>query len=45
MSPESLRGPQFDAAWADELAKWKKGGEAWDSCSSRCGWARTRGRW
>lgn len=28
--PESLRGPQFDAAWADELAKWPKGQEAWD---------------
>jgi phage terminase large subunit-like protein len=28
--PESLRGPQFDAAWADELGKWKKGSEAWD---------------
>ncbi len=28
--PESLRGPQFDAAWVDELAKWKKGGDAWD---------------
>ncbi len=28
--PESLRGPQFDAAWADELAKWKKADEAWD---------------
>lgn len=28
--PEALRGPQFDAAWADELAKWKKGAEAWD---------------
>jgi len=28
--PESLRGPQFDAAWADELAKWKRGREAWD---------------
>lgn len=28
--PESLRGPQFDAAWADELAKWKRGQEAWD---------------
>jgi phage terminase large subunit-like protein len=28
--PEALRGPQFDAAWADELGKWKKGGEAWD---------------
>lgn len=21
--PESLRGPQFDAAWCDEVAKWK----------------------
>lgn len=28
--PDSLRGPQFDAAWVDELAKWKKAGEAWD---------------
>lgn len=28
--PERLRGPQFDAAWADELAKWKKLDETWD---------------
>ncbi|WP_084629417.1 DNA-packaging protein [Jannaschia aquimarina] len=28
--PEALRGPQFDAAWADELAKWKTPGAAWD---------------
>ena len=28
--PEGLRGPQFDAAWADELGKWKKADEAWD---------------
>jgi phage terminase large subunit-like protein len=28
--PEALRGPQFDAAWADELAKWKHAQEAWD---------------
>lgn len=28
--PEGLRGPQFDAAWVDELAKWKKGQETWD---------------
>ena len=28
--PESLRGPQFDAAWADELGKWKKSAETWD---------------
>ena len=28
--PESLRGPQFDAAWVDELAKWKYAEETWD---------------
>jgi len=28
--PESLRGPQFDAAWVDELAKWKKAEDTWD---------------
>ncbi len=28
--PEALRGPQFDGAWIDELAKWKKAEEAWD---------------
>ncbi|GAA6207828.1 terminase family protein [Cognatishimia sp. WU-CL00825] len=28
--PEGLRGPQFDAAWVDELAKWKKAAETWD---------------
>lgn len=28
--PESLRGPQFDCAWVDELAKWKKGQDTWD---------------
>ncbi len=28
--PEALRGPQFDAAWADELAKWKKAEDTWD---------------
>jgi phage terminase large subunit-like protein len=28
--PEALRGPQFDCLWADELAKWKQGAEAWD---------------
>jgi phage terminase large subunit-like protein len=27
--PDSLRGPQFDAAWCDELAKWKKADAAW----------------
>lgn len=28
--PEELRGPQFDAAWVDELAKWKKAQDTWD---------------
>jgi phage terminase large subunit-like protein len=28
--PEALRGPQFDAAWVDELAKWKKAQATWD---------------
>ena len=27
--PASLRGPQFDAAWVDELAKWPKAQDAW----------------
>ena len=28
--PESLRGPQFSAAWADELAKWRYPDACWD---------------
>lgn len=28
--PESLRGPQFDCAWADELGKWPHARQAWD---------------
>ncbi|MCH9766127.1 MAG: terminase family protein, partial [Alphaproteobacteria bacterium] len=28
--PNSLRGPQFDAAWCDELAKWRDGEAVWD---------------
>uniref|UniRef100_UPI0040576577 DNA-packaging protein n=1 Tax=Roseovarius mucosus TaxID=215743 RepID=UPI0040576577 len=28
--PEGLRGPQFDGAWVDELAKWKRARETWD---------------
>jgi phage terminase large subunit-like protein len=27
--PEGLRGPQFDAAWSDELAKWRKARVVW----------------
>ncbi|MCX2695985.1 terminase family protein [Brucella sp. TWI432] len=28
--PDGLRGPQFDAAWCDELAKWKNPQATWD---------------
>lgn len=28
--PERLRGPQHDAAWADEVAAWNSAREAWD---------------
>ena len=28
--PQALRGPQFDAAWTDEVAKWPKAEVAWD---------------
>ncbi len=28
--PESLRGPQFDAAWCDELCKWRRAESAFD---------------
>lgn len=28
--PDSLRGPQFDCAWCDELAKWRRPEETWD---------------
>ncbi|MCB1339979.1 MAG: DNA-packaging protein [Pseudooceanicola sp.] len=28
--PDGLRGPQFDAAWADELAKWPNAEATWD---------------
>lgn len=29
-APEALRGPQFDLAWCDELAKWKYAEAVWD---------------
>lgn len=29
--PESLRGPQHDFAWADEIAKWPMGIATWDN--------------
>ncbi len=29
-NPEKLRGPQFDAAWVDELAKWPNAQSTWD---------------
>ena len=29
--PDQLRGPQFDAAWCDELASWQYPNETWDN--------------
>ena len=29
--PDSLRGPEHDAAWCDEIAKWPQGEAAWDN--------------
>jgi phage terminase large subunit-like protein len=31
--PDQLRGPQFDLAWCDELAKWRYARETWDQLS------------
>ena len=31
--PDQLRGPQFDAAWCDELASWEYPDQAWDNLS------------
>lgn len=28
--PDALRGPQFEIAWSDELAKWRYAQECWD---------------
>jgi phage terminase large subunit-like protein len=28
--PDSLRGPEFAAAWCDELCKWRHGRQTWD---------------
>lgn len=30
VEPDQLRGPQFDAAWCDELAKWRYAQATWD---------------
>ena len=29
--PDQLRGPQFDAAWCDELASWQYPNQTWDN--------------
>lgn len=31
--PGQLRGPQFDTAWADEIAKWRYAQQVWDMLS------------
>lgn len=28
--PDGLRGPQFEAAWCDEIAKWRQADAVWD---------------
>ena len=30
-APDKLRGPEHDAAWCDELAKWRHGETVWDN--------------
>ena len=40
-NPDSLRGPQFDAAWCDELCKWRRPDDAWDTLQ----FALRLGRW
>jgi phage terminase large subunit-like protein len=42
--PDSLRGPQFEAAWADELAKWRYVDETWDMLQFACASGRIRAR-
>ena len=42
--PESLRGPQFEAAWCDELGNGRMPKRASTCCSSGCGWATGRAR-
>ncbi len=39
--PDSFRGPQFDAAWCDELCKWRQPDRAWDTLQ----FAMRLGRW
>ena len=43
--PDSLRGPQFDAAWCDEFAKWRHPSAPGTCCSSRCASGRIRKWW
>jgi phage terminase large subunit-like protein len=44
--PDSLRGPQFHGAWADEFCAWRQArARCWPCCGSACGWARIPGWW
>ena len=38
--PDQLRGPQFDAAWCDELASWKYPRDTWDTLAFALRFAR-----
>jgi phage terminase large subunit-like protein len=42
---EALRGPQFSAAWCDELAKWRGAEKAWDLLQFGLRLGKSRGRW
>jgi hypothetical protein len=43
--PESLRGPQFDLAWCDELGKWRHSRETWDMLQFGLRLGQRRGSW
>jgi phage terminase large subunit-like protein len=42
--PDSLRGPQFDAAWCDEAGRGGAGWACGTCCASGCGWGAAHGR-
>lgn len=43
--PDQLRGPQFDCAWSDEIAKWRYARESWDQLQFGLRLGAHPGRW
>ena len=43
--PNALRGPQFAAAWCDELGKWRRPDDTWDMLQFCLRLGRDRARW